>query len=136
MGIEMSEQPEKYCAVCGRRMVWRKKWRHNWDRVMYCSRACRKAGLNEGDQALETMIIDLLKRRGQGKTICPSEIARMAGGDTSNDPSKGAWRNLMPATRSAARRLAAKGIVDFLQGGRPVDPSRARGPVRIRLRSS
>ncbi len=38
-----SALPAKLCATCGRTMVWRKKWRLNWDDVKYCSDACRKA---------------------------------------------------------------------------------------------
>ena len=34
--------PVKQCIACGRPMVWRKKWRLNWDNVIYCSDACRK----------------------------------------------------------------------------------------------
>jgi hypothetical protein len=34
--------PVKPCLACGRPMVWRKKWRLNWDEVKYCSDACRK----------------------------------------------------------------------------------------------
>ena len=122
---------EKYCAVCGRRMVWRRKWRSNWDNVRYCSRACRHGGLSESDYRLEAVIIELLRMRGAGKTICPSEAARIIAGNRSPDN----WRALMPAARKAARRLVAKGRVDILQKGRPVDASTARGAIRIRLRT-
>ena len=36
--------PTKPCAVCGRPISWRKKWERDWDRVKYCSEACRKKG--------------------------------------------------------------------------------------------
>ncbi len=36
--------PAKSCAVCGRPMVWRKKWRLNWAEVKFCSDACRRKG--------------------------------------------------------------------------------------------
>ncbi|MGQ9896673.1 MAG: DUF2256 domain-containing protein [Acidobacteriota bacterium] len=32
--------PEKVCPMCGRPFRWRKKWRHTWERVIYCSKAC------------------------------------------------------------------------------------------------
>lgn len=38
-----SELPQKPCAVCGLPMVWRKRWRNNWDRVLYCSERCRRS---------------------------------------------------------------------------------------------
>ena len=33
--------PQKPCLVCGRPMVWRKKWERNWTEVKYCSDRCR-----------------------------------------------------------------------------------------------
>jgi hypothetical protein len=33
--------PQKPCRRCGRPMVWRKRWRANWDEVLYCSDRCR-----------------------------------------------------------------------------------------------
>ena len=112
-------------------MVWRRKWRSDWENVRYCSRACRHRGLNEIDRRLEAVIVELLQGRGAPKTICPSEAARIVAGKRSPD----SWRSLMPAARKAARRLVAKGRVDILQKGRPVDASTARGAIRIRLRT-
>ncbi|SFB79449.1 hypothetical protein SAMN05660443_0172 [Marinospirillum celere] len=33
--------PEKVCPICKRPFAWRKKWRNNWEAVIYCSKACR-----------------------------------------------------------------------------------------------
>ena len=128
----METRPTKYCAVCGRRMLWRRKWRHTWTNVRYCSRTCRHRGLNARDLRLEAVIIELLRTRAAGKTICPSEAARIVAGSRA---SPDAWRALMPAARMAARRLVAQGRVDILQRGRPVDASTARGSIRIRRRT-
>ena len=38
-----SSLPQKPCAACGLPMTWRKKWARNWESVLYCSDACRKA---------------------------------------------------------------------------------------------
>jgi hypothetical protein len=40
----------------------------------------------------------------------------------------------MEDTRRAARRLVAAGKLEILQGGRVVDPSTAKGAIRLRLR--
>ena len=77
------------------------------------------------DDALERSIVELLKARTQGATICPSEAARDVRAD---------WRPLMERARMAARRLAAAGVVEVTQRGRPVDPSAARGAIRVRLK--
>jgi hypothetical protein len=42
------------------------------------------------------------------------------------------WRDLMEPARQAARRLVAAGDVEITQGGHVVDPSTAKGPIRIR----
>lgn len=114
----------KTCASCGRRIEWRKKWERDWDQVRYCSQACRKHGVTRTDQELQTAIVDLLDARADGATICPSEAARRV------DPD--GWRELMEPARRAARRLVADGSVEITQGGRVVDPSTARGPIRVR----
>jgi hypothetical protein len=75
-------------------------------------------------RALERTIDALLDQRRAGTTICPSEAARAV------DPE--GWRELMPAARAAAGRLAAAGDVEVTQRGRVVDVTTARGPVRIR----
>ncbi|HEY0883262.1 MAG TPA: DUF3253 domain-containing protein [Archangium sp.] len=49
--------------------------------------------------------------------------------------SKDDWRELMEPVREAARRLVARGLIDITQGGQVVDASRARGPIRLRLRT-
>jgi hypothetical protein len=109
--------PDKTCAACGRRIVWRKKWEREWDEVRYCSKACRRRGVSPVDADLETAITDLLAARAGGATICPSEAAR---------------RDLMEPARRAARRLVDAGEVEITQGGHVVDPSTAKGPIRIR----
>jgi hypothetical protein len=95
--------------------------------VRHCSTACRKRGVTEVDRRLETAITDLLAQRARTSTICPSDAARLVGGGDQD-----AWRDLMEPARRAARRLVDRGEVVITQGGRVVDPSTARGPIRIR----
>ncbi|MGZ6793346.1 MAG: DUF3253 domain-containing protein [Mycobacteriales bacterium] len=116
----------KTCAGCGREITWRKKWARDWEQVRWCSDGCRRRGLTAQDGALETAVLDLLEQRARGATICPSEAARVVGGES--------WRDLMEPARAAARRLVAAGEVDVVQGGAVVDPSTAKGPIRIRRR--
>jgi len=33
----------KKCKICNRNFTWRKKWRKDWDNVIYCSEKCRRA---------------------------------------------------------------------------------------------
>jgi hypothetical protein len=127
--VVSGEFAAKVCAACGRRMEWRKSWAKNWDEVKYCSDACRKGKVGDAGKALEVEILRLLKERGAGKTICPSEAARAVGGED-----KVVWEGLMEPARAAARRLVASGEIVVTQGGRVVDASTAKGPIRLRLR--
>ena len=42
------------------------------------------------------------------------------------------WKALHEPARRAARRLVAAGVAELVQGGRVVDPSTAKGDVRVR----
>lgn len=104
--------------------MWRKKWERNWDDVRYCGAACRRQKRTAFDVRLESAILDLLDRRGRGKSLCPSEVARQERPDD--------WREHMERVRQAARRLVARGEVVITQKGRVVDPSTAKGAIRLR----
>ena len=120
--------------MCGRRITWRRAWARDWEHVRHCSSGCRRRGLRPSDAALENAIRDLLAARARSATICPSEAARRvaAAGGSSETGDPEAWRALMEPARMAARRLVARGEVQIVQGGRAVDPSTARGAIRIR----
>ena len=120
------ELPTKVCASCGRRFEWRKRWRKNWESVRYCSRDCAGRRVSKVDRKLEQQILELLGRRRASASICPSEVARLDGGET--------WRERMEPVRRAARRLCANDTLEITQGGRAVDPTDARGPIRLRLK--
>ncbi len=123
----------KICKTCGRTFEWRKKWAQDWDIVKYCSDACRGHQPGTSGAALEAAILALLAERaasgGKAKTICPSEAAKAVGGLQSRQ----AWESLMEPARAAARRLVAQGKIVITQHGAIVDPSTAKGPIRLRL---
>ncbi len=127
----------KPCDSCGRVIEWRRRWADDWAQVRWCSDACRRRKVQPVDTALEVAVLELLDRRRGDGTICPSEAARAvhaAGAhprDADPDDPEG-WRELMEPARRAARRLVAAGEVEITQGGRVVDPSTAKGPIRVR----
>ena len=127
-----TDRPSTTCAVCGRRIEWRKKWERNWDDVRYCSDACRRRGVRTVDHEMESAITTLLDDRAGGATICPSEAARFVA-RTRGERGDG-WRELMEPARAAARRMVSAGVVEIVQKGQVVDPSTAKGPIRIRRR--
>lgn len=77
------------------------------------------------DRALEEALSDLLHERGRGKSICPTEAAKKVGGEE--------WRTLLEPARMAARRLTVRGEARIIQHGRSVDPSTAKGAIRVSL---
>ncbi|MFI1992980.1 DUF3253 domain-containing protein [Actinoplanes sp. NPDC020271] len=72
---------------------------------------------------LAAAIRTLLRHRRPEATICPSDAARVAGGET--------WRDLMDAAREVAAELARDGVVTVRQHGEDVDITAATGPIRL-----
>lgn len=77
-----------------------------------------------GEKAIEAAILSHVMACGEGKSICPSEVAMAMGPD---------WRTKLTAVRRAAIRLAVAGQIEILRKGRPIDPSEMKGVVRLRL---
>lgn len=75
-------------------------------------------------ESYEEEIISLLKKRGRGKTICPSEVLSA---ELKTD------KAVMEKVRQSARRLVAQGQIIITQNGHEVDPSSAKGPIRLKL---
>ena len=122
---------EKICRTCGRAFAWTETRARDWDVAKYCSQACSGYAKGERDAELEAAILELLAERGVGKTICPSDAAKRVGG---TDSRRG-WEGLMQPTREAARRLVKKGKIVVMQNGRVVDAERAKGALRLGLKS-
>lgn len=77
------------------------------------------------DDTLAQTTLELLARRGQGKSLCPSEVARAL--------DKHAWRELMPRVRVVAESLRVAGHLQVLQKHRPVPSAHVSGPIRLAL---
>jgi len=80
---------------------------------------------NAAAQIEETMIA-LVEKRGEGKTICPSEVARAIAGEHPD-----AWGRLMQPIRKVAVRLTKEGRVAIMRKGKPADPDDFKGVYRI-----
>ena len=87
-----------------------------------------KVGLGERGPAwwerIEQAIVEAVAERGEGKTICPSEVARRLVGDGDLTP-------VMPHVREAAAVLAERGAIVVTQRRRPVDARSVKGPIRL-----
>ena len=71
--------------------------------------------------------LDLCIKRGPGKTICPSEVARAV---TENG---GNWRAHMRNVRRIGAELMRAGRIEITQRGVRVDPLTTEGPIRFRI---
>jgi hypothetical protein len=96
---------------------------------------------NEADMALllpddelaeriRDCVLELLIARGPGRSICPSEAARMLAMRTGAH-----WQDLMRPVRTVAAAMAEAGSIEVLQHEAVVDIGDVRGPVRLRLRA-
>lgn len=81
-----------------------------------------------GPESIEGAIHFLLEKRGPGKSVCPSEVARFVAGEA------GDWRALMPEVRVVARALLLEGKLRVTQRGIDVDPGLSKGPIRLSLK--
>jgi hypothetical protein len=75
------------------------------------------------DARIEATVFALLAHRS-GRSICPSDVARVAGGQ--------GWRAQMDDVRRVAFDLTNRGRTSITQKGEPVDTQVGlRGPIRI-----
>lgn len=65
----------------------------------------------------------LLRHRRPDATICPSDAARVVGGE--------GWRDLMDMAREVAAELSRTGFLVVRQRGKVVDIAAAVGPIRL-----
>jgi hypothetical protein len=125
LSVSRSTNHEKTCASCGRSITWRKKWESCWNEIRYCSDACRRRKTDSTAEVFESAILARLAEMPRTSSLCPSEIAR------AHSPNN--WREHMEDIRRAARRLVAKDLLQITQNNQVVDPSTAKGPIRLRL---
>lgn len=118
-----SKDETKICASCGRSIEYRKKWEKNWDSIKYCSDECRR---NKNKFDYREAIISLLIERGPHKTICPSEVL---------PPELKQDKIMMEHVRRSARLLASQDKIEITQGGKVVEPTSFKGPIRLKLKS-
>lgn len=68
----------------------------------------------------------LLRHRREDATICPSEVARVIGGED--------WRSVSAEVRAAVLEMAGRSEVEIRQKGVSIDPTaEPRGPIRVAL---
>ena len=84
---------------------------------------------DELGERIRACVLELLTSRGPGRSICPSEAARMLAMRIGSH-----WQDLMRPVRTVAAAMAEAGSIEVLQHESVVDIGDVRGPVRLRLR--
>ena len=79
----------------------------------------------ETNNAVEAAILELLKNRKVGASICPSEAARAV--------FEADWREQMQSVRDVAEDMVEQGKLEICQRGKIVNPVNFKGPIRLRL---
>jgi len=74
-------------------------------------------------ERLAATIRALLRHRAETATICPSDAARVVGGER--------WRELMDTARDVAAELVEQGTIVAQQQGKVVELNGARGAIRL-----
>lgn len=75
---------------------------------------------------IEATLLRLVAEHGPGKTVDPTEAARVLGG-----PHSDGWGPLMQPIRRVAVKLAEEGRLVILRKGKPVDPRDFKGVYRL-----
>jgi hypothetical protein len=131
---------EKICKTCGRPFAFRKEHEQDWDIVKFCSEACRNqratASITELEQAILTLLAERTADGDKTKTICPSEAAKLVAGNAreKEKSTRRDWEALVEPARTAARHLVTQNKIVITQHHQVVDPNKAKGPIRLRLR--
>ena len=79
-----------------------------------------------GERAIEAAILSHVMALAPNASISPNDVAMALGSD---------WRTKLTAVRRAAIRLALDGQIEILRKGKPVDPTGAKGVIRLRAGS-
>ena len=77
------------------------------------------------NRRIDAAVRALLRSRQPGRSICPSDVARLVGGTT--------WRTLLPLVRERAVKMTGRGELEILRRGRVVKRRPTEGVLRYRL---
>ena len=81
--------------------------------------------IRQAPNPVRAAIMALVKARGAGKTICPTEAAQAVSADN--------WRKLLKDVRAEAVRLAQSEQIGIFRKGKLVDPNSFKGVYRLGL---
>lgn len=77
------------------------------------------------NRRIEAATRALLRSRTPDSSICPSDVARVVGGES--------WRTLLPVVRDRAAEMAEHHALEILRRGRVVEGNPTEGVLRYRL---
>jgi hypothetical protein len=74
---------------------------------------------------IEAAILEKLAKLGPGKSIEPADVAKEM------EPER--WQRMLPKVKTVALGLMRQGRLTITKKGKPIDPSRMKGVIRLRL---
>jgi hypothetical protein len=98
------------------------------DRYNHFARGNQMNAAAGSPEILRDTMLSMIAERGEGKSICPSEVARAIAGDHPDN-----WGLLMQPVRRAAVALTKEGRMIILRKGKPADPDDFRGVYRLSM---
>lgn len=119
------ELPDKFCASCGRPMVWRKAWGKNWDSVRYCSDSCRRDRFDKKSVHVREAILSMTKDAVSKKPVAAFQVAQKLWPEE--------WEDRLEEVRRVARLLHHEKLIVILQHGKPVTDLNFKGPIHFKL---
>lgn len=81
--------------------------------------------MKRSKQEIKSHILQLTKKRGTGKSVSPSQVARDLFSDI--------WKDHLDEVRSMAGELQSERLISVTQNGKSVDPNKVKGPIEMTL---
>lgn len=82
----------------------------------------------------DPVILYIMKAVEKGSPVNPRDIAIEIADDRAKENSpKDAWRKYLLAVKQQAKNLARQGRISILRRGKPIDPNKMKGLIKLSL---
>ncbi|NOZ64943.1 MAG: DUF3253 domain-containing protein [Alphaproteobacteria bacterium] len=82
----------------------------------------------------DPIILYIMRAVERGSAVAPRDIAIEIADDRAKENSpKDAWRKYLLAVKQQAKHLAREGRISILRRGKPIDPNKMKGLIKLSL---
>lgn len=90
--------------------------------------------IKEPEKEEDPIILYIMNAVERGSPVGPREIAIEIADDKAKENSpKDAWRKYLLAVKQQAKHLAREGRISILRRGKPIDPNKMKGLIKLSL---